>query len=278
MSKTFMRGLALLEAIDRWGPITVTELARHLGIDKAIVSRMVTACQRDGWVIRHEGRIVLGPRASLLGHGGPMDQSVRQAEPLVHAIAGVTGLMTQAYGLVGTQAVAFASAKGPGPSLNPGLGTFTPLWVTAAGRSIAAQLDEATLDAILPSDPLPDTRDVIAGLGPEFVAYLSSTVDPDEDTHPALPRTHAELRRELEAIRRDGIASDPGQLSPQIACIAVPWHHAALPAALACVGPATDIARSRVLITTLLKAAVKRTATAHSITTAAAEIIAEPTS
>ena len=62
MSSTFIRGLALLETIDLYGPITVTELAQRTGVDKSTVSRTLAACEPDGWVVRTEGRVALGPR------------------------------------------------------------------------------------------------------------------------------------------------------------------------------------------------------------------------
>src|ERR1700753_3256473 len=105
MSKTLMRGLALLETIDQHGPLTVMELVRDTRIDKSIVSRTLTALEREGWVVRNEGKVELGPRAALLGHSSQAAMAVRRAEPLVHAVAGVTGLLTQAYGLVGSRAL-----------------------------------------------------------------------------------------------------------------------------------------------------------------------------
>src|ERR1700679_1315250 len=141
MSKTLMRGLALLETIDLRGPMTVMELARESGVDKSIVSRIVTALERDGWVARHAAKIEGGPRAALLGHPSQPSRAVRRAEPLVHAIAGVTGLLTQAYGLIGPRAVVLASAGGRGVDAQAGLGSEGPLDVTAAGKTIAAQLE-----------------------------------------------------------------------------------------------------------------------------------------
>src|SRR5580692_10356787 len=141
MSKTLMRGLTLLEAIDLRGPMTVMELSRDSGLDKSIVSRTVTALEHDGWVARHKGKVEVGPRAALLGHTSQASRAVRRAEPLVHAIAGVTGLLTQAYGLIGSHAVVLASAGGRGVNAQAGLGSEVPLYVTAAGKTIAAQLE-----------------------------------------------------------------------------------------------------------------------------------------
>src|ERR1700759_1098728 len=104
VSSTFIRGLALLETIDLYGPITVTELARRTGVDKSIVSRTLAACERDGWVVRTAGQVTLGPRAALLAHLSPTASLIREAEPLVDAISGVTGCLAQACTLAGSRA------------------------------------------------------------------------------------------------------------------------------------------------------------------------------
>src|ERR1700761_1603715 len=112
-----LRGLKLLETIDVYGPLPVTEIAQVTGVDKSWVSRIVTACEPDGWVVRENGRIALGPRAALLAQSTPADELIRRAQPLVEAIAGVTGLLAQAYGLVGSHATVLAAAGSGLPSV-----------------------------------------------------------------------------------------------------------------------------------------------------------------
>ncbi len=91
-----MRGLELLETIDVHGSLTITELARLTSMDKSAVSRMVSACEPDGWVVRDNGRISMGPRAALLGHSSPSAEFVRNAASVVETIAGVTGMQSSA--------------------------------------------------------------------------------------------------------------------------------------------------------------------------------------
>jgi DNA-binding IclR family transcriptional regulator len=280
VSKTFLRGLQLLEAIDRWGPLTVTELARRTGVDTTIVSRVVTACAADDWVARDRGRLTLGPRATLLGYGGPAGHLLRRAEVIVHAVAGVTGMFTQAYGLVAREAVVLASASGRAAPVEPGLARAFRLWITAAGRAIAAQLDDAVLDELLPPDPLPAVDALFAEVDPAIVEqYLraSRITDPAADgarpERPTLPATRAQLHAELEVIRRTGVAADHGAIMPDIACLAVPWPHAPFAASLACVGAPSEILANASLVTHVLQSAAEPQATPHTVIRAAAQVI-----
>ena len=159
MAQTLLRGLRLLETVDYYGPLSISALARHLGVDKATASRMVASCEPDGWLVRDGDGVRIGPRAALLGQGDPAVGTVRAAEALVHALSGVTGAHAQAVGLVGRHAVVLASAGPQGVLPNYGLSTIFPLWLSAAGKVVASQLSAARLDALLPDPfPRPTTR------------------------------------------------------------------------------------------------------------------------
>ena len=265
MSKTLLNRLAMLEVLDKFGPLTITELAQRSKLDVTVVSRTVSACEPDGWLIRLDGRVALGPRCTLLGHSGPIADVITRAAPLVHAVAGVTGLLTHAYGLVGANAALIAAAPGREPLAVPvGLAAQAPLFATAGGRAVAAQLDPDRLDALLPAEPFPDAAAIVANVtGTTAQALFGPPASADSpaagrsvglDAGP-LPRGRAELRVQLERVRRDGIAVDSGELDPAVWCIAVPWPQTALPAALVCLGPANALANGRELIVRALTAA-----------------------
>lgn len=291
MSKTFLRGLDLLETVDRHGPLTVTELARRSGLDKAVVSRTVAAAETDGWLSRVDGRIGIGPRAVLLGHGGTVDRAARRAEDLVHAVAGVTGHLCHAYTLVGANAAVLAVAGGRGPqqAMPTGLAAEHPLWATAAGRTILAQLPAADLDRLLPRGPYPDAAALAGSMGPMLTSLFvltaanSTAGAPGAPDNPgptavpagprgrALPRDRAELDALLTDIRRRLVAVDPGDIHPELGCVAVPWPLPALPAALACLGPPTELAAQFALISRVLHTAAAPGATAGAILAVAAD-------
>jgi DNA-binding IclR family transcriptional regulator len=274
MSSTFMRGLMLLEAIDRYGPLTITELTRRTGIDKATVSRLVTACTEDGWIARTERGLVLGARSALLGRWALGSDVIAQSEPLVHAISGITGLITHAYGLVGSSVVLLASASGREEQQLLGEAVPGILNVTAAGRAIAAQLAPAQLDLVLPPEPFPDGSDFFELTRKyeeaPFITRLLDAPDPAETS--GVPTSRRALDEQLARIRKVGIAFDPGDLNPNLACIAMPWPHPSMPAALACLGTPSDVAAAEALVIRCLAAASLPAATAREVVAAAATV------
>jgi DNA-binding IclR family transcriptional regulator len=276
LASTFMRGLALLEVIDRHGPITVTQLARRTGIDLGTVSRTVTACAADGWVVKTGRGVLLGPRAALLGRAGHGADVITAAEPLVHTIAGITGLTTHAYGLVGASVVLLAFADGHAEHMMLGEAVPGLLNVTAAGRAVAAQLAPADLDDLLPPEPFPNQADFIESTRDLIDAPLIGRLfDEHRPSRPSpVPTTRTELDRQLEQIRATGAAYDHGDLHPAVACIAVPWPHPTLPAALACLGHPAGVSAAEPMVLRCLTAAVATAATPHDVIAAAADIAA----
>lgn len=274
MSTTLMRGLSLLEAIDLSGPITVMDLARLTGVDKSMVSRTVGALEPDGWVVRNHGKVEVGPRAALLGHASTGARMLREAEPLVHAVAGVTGMLTQVYGLVGTRAVVLAAAGGRGPATPTGLTASVPLHATAAGMTVAAQLPAEDLGSRLPKEPYPDPSSELAALaGFDSIAGAAGAPSQASSAAPAFARDREELDRQLAPIRAEGVAFDRGELFPQMGCVAFAWTHAALPAALACMGRPAEIAASEDLVKAAITASVAPGARPQDIVAAAAAVI-----
>ena len=279
MSKTLLNRLAMFEVLDKFGPLTITELAQRAGLDVTVVSRTVSACEPDGWLIRLDGRVALGPRCTLLGHSGPIAEVINRAAPLVHAVAGVTGLLTHAYGLVGANAGLIAVAAGREPATVPaGLAVQAPLFATAGGRAIAAQLDPDRLDALLPAEPFPSPEAMLASMMGTSAQALFDPLTPVGSAAVRatglagrpMPRGRAELRDQLDLVRRERVAVDAGGLDPAIACIAVPWPQAALPSALACLGPADALATSRDLVVRALRAAALPGATPGEVVATAA--------
>jgi DNA-binding IclR family transcriptional regulator len=226
----------MLEVLDAVGPLTISELAHRSGLDVAVVSRIVAACEGDGWLARAAGKVTIGPRATLLGHASPLADVIAGAAPLVHAVAGVTGLLTQAYSLIGANSVLIAAGPGRGPGIPPGLAARAPLHATAAGHAIAVQLDPARLDALLPPEPYPDAvTAAMAGTAAEPF-FTPATPATTAAAQPPLPRHRDDLQARLGLVRTDGYATDPAALHPAIACIAIPWPQPGFPSALACLG------------------------------------------
>lgn len=272
-----MRGLSLLEAIDLSGPITVMELARLTGVDKSMVSRTVGALEPDGWVVRNNGKVEVGPRAALLGHASTGARMLREAEPLVHAVAGVTGMLTQVYGLVGTRAVVLAAAGGRGPATPIGLTASVPLYATAAGMTVAAQLSAEELGARLPKEPYPDpSAELAAHAGFDSLAgAVGIPADSPPPPRMEFAREREELDRRLAPIRGEGIAFDRAEVFAPVGCISLTWTNAALPAAFACTGLWVDLAAAETLIKAAIGAATAPGARPQDIVGAAAAVLGD---
>jgi DNA-binding IclR family transcriptional regulator len=269
MSKTLLRGLDLIEEVGRGGPMTVTELARRTGVHITIVSRTIKACEPEGWLIRIDGKVLPGPRAALLGIASPVNRTIREAEPLVRALAAVTGLDASADGLVGRDQM-MLTTFGAAAELTGALSRI-PIHLLAAGRAIAAQLSPAQLGAVLPPEPYPDAGQLLASLqdvAPASAYLAGFNVEPDPVAAP--PSTRAELDAELESVRADGFARDHGRVHPSIHCIAAPWPTDTVPAALACFGSREKIEAETELIERCLRAATRPGATAQDVLDAAA--------
>jgi DNA-binding IclR family transcriptional regulator len=265
-----MRGLELIEEVARHGPITVTELSRRTGTHITIVSREVNALLPAGWLVKVDGKIVTGPRCAVVGMTSPIAATIREAEPLVGALAGVTGLQASATGLVGEELMTLTFAGGD--ELPDGLLSRMPVYVLAAGRAVAAQLSEDRLDALLPAEPYPDSREILAVLSEtEALPTYLSALEPDAEPADTLPRDRKALDAALEGVREQGVARDHGEVHPSVHCIAVPWPTPALPAALTCFGDRAKIESSAPLIESCLRAAARPGAGPHEIATAAAK-------
>jgi DNA-binding IclR family transcriptional regulator len=266
MSKTLVRGLELIEELGLYGPMTISDLSRRSGVHVSIVSRTVSMLEPEGWMVRVDGKIAAGPRCALLGLISPAGKTVRRAESLVRALAAVTGVATAASGLIGLDVMILAASSGAGTDLPDGFSSRVPVYVMAAGRAIAAELSDDTLDTILPAGEFPDAAQVLESLAgsaplPDFLA----SAGPDEETSGAIPLSRADLDAEIETIRETGFARDQGELHPAIHCIAAPWPTPELPASLACIGSREEIAGGRETIEACLRAATKPGAGAQDI-------------
>jgi DNA-binding IclR family transcriptional regulator len=266
------RGLELLETLDVHGSLTVTEIARLTGHDKSWVSRIVAACEPDGWIVREHGRVALGPRSALLARGSAAGELIRRAQPLVEALAGVTGLTAQAYALVGRHATVLAAAGGGPPLSSLGVGMSTSLVATAAGQVIAAQLEPATLERLLPPDPFPDPLVELLE-NPGYRAFAAGRLAPLREVTSAasaVPRDREELYAVLADVSERGVAIDNGDLHPQIGCIAVPWPDSDDVAALTCMGSPAEMTSAAGLARTVLEAAAAPAAMREDVVAAAA--------
>ena len=223
-------------------PATVSQLANDLGIDKASVSRVVASAETEGWLVRSNGIISLGPRGTAIGRGSAERSFERRASELAHAIAGVTGLDTVVNQLGGERAHILAHAVGR-HVLYLEDAELDARWLvtTAAG---ACLLSQATEDG---------RASIVAAAGAE----------PDAAW--------------LTAAREDRSVLDRGRVLPGVTCIALPWRGSQLsaPTAVSCIGTFEDVEAVEGVVAAALAAAVEPAATPTSVLLAASAAVTE---
>jgi DNA-binding IclR family transcriptional regulator len=239
------RGLALVEAVGRQ-PATVSELARRLDLDKAVVSRLISDAESEGWLVRRDGIVDLGPRSAALGRLSEARGFERLASELTHALAGVTGLDAMVLQFAGGRGHVLAFAPGTDSLVDAAEADPFPLFTTAAGLTLAAQLDDAEIDERLRA-PL-----------------IARTVRTDVDA--------TSIRARLKAIQGGALAREDREYDAGAGCIAAPWHHAhaTAPTSISVIGPADRVDDAEVLIRRVVAAAISTGATRATVVAAAA--------
>ena len=221
---TIVKAMRVLEALGEEGPMGVTELSRHLGMDKSIVSRILSTLRGHSFVrVLPSGKHDLGLRVFELG------QIVIERLPFrrmivahVEALAAETdetayagtinqGEVVYLYDAVSDQAI----------RLGPRAGLRRPPWGDALGMVILAFQEEG---------------DVLADLRAARRARRSK------------PPTLAALRRQMEDIRRRGFCVQAGPAADGVAAVAAPIrdHTGRVTAALGVGGPAARFTKARV--------------------------------
>lgn len=177
--------IALLKALPPDGrAIGVSELARRIGLHKSTVSRLVATLSRHDFVERQNGnggvQLGMGLVAVVSPLFGRLDVS-RIAKPILDTIAAETGETANLALWRGTEAVMADQTLGSRAVVHYAWpGKCVPAHTTAAGKAFLAHLPPDALDKIL------------AGGLKHYTPF--SITDP------------AELRRELETVRRRGFA------------------------------------------------------------------------
>lgn len=216
--QTVERTLRLLDALasrpnHEW---SLTELARELGVHKATVLRMLSTLEQHGYLVR-EGeppRYRLGPSAFALG--GAAQPRVREvAYPALRRLSHETGETSLLHVLAGTETVCVEKVESPQPiRVTFDIGRRGPLHAGSSGKSLLAFLNAVELERLLPRL---DLR-----------RYTDRTI-----TDPA------DLREELERVRRRGYAVSCGELDPGVYSVGAPIRNALgrLEAGVTIVGP-----------------------------------------
>jgi DNA-binding IclR family transcriptional regulator len=231
------RGLRVLDLLMNGGSrLGVSELARTLGLSKAVVFRILRTLEKHGYVVREEDRRYrLGTKPLELASAVLRQFGVRQvAWPTMLSLAERTGesVVLTAPGPDGV--ICLDTVDSPQQlRVSFRVGRVTPWHAGAAGKLHLAFLPEERAREILSL---------------ELPRYTERTV-----TDPVV------LLQELDRIRQQGYAFTIGELDPGVAAITAPIRDArgAVIAAISIGGPASRFTEERLpaLIQEVLSAA-----------------------
>jgi len=202
----------------------VTELSRHLEMDKSIVSRVLSTLKAHSFVrVVDSGKYDLGLRVFELGQRVIERLPFRNMIiPHVEALAAETGETAYAGGInQGEVVYLYDAVSEQAIRLGARAGLRCAPWGDAIGRAILALQDE---------------DEVLADLRSARKAKASG-----------LP-TAAALQRDLARIRRDGFAADTESNTDGVAAVAAPVrdHTGRATAALGVGGPVARFTNARV--------------------------------
>lgn len=181
--------------------IRVAEVAREFGIAKSTAHRLLAMLEHHHYVRRSDRTRAydLGPALLEIGLHRSSSFDLREvARPYLESLRDQTGESCGLLVLDGTEAVMvdFAPATHPVRVVEK-IGDRAPAHLTAAGKALLADLDSHELAALYPIGRL-------------------KTVTPM-----SLPTTK-DLERELEAVRRHGVATNMEESGPGVVGIAAP--------------------------------------------------------
>ncbi|MGX1667977.1 IclR family transcriptional regulator [Streptomyces sp. NPDC055400] len=178
--------------------LSVSELSRRSGLPKSTTSRLVADMVGHGLLDRDGPALRLGCRIFELGQRVPPRRALRDvALPLMSDLRAATRLSVHLAVLDGSDVVYVEILRGDRvPHMPSRTGGRMPAHVTAVGKAMLAFAPRRAFDEV-----------VASGLRRVGTRTLTS------------PRS---LARELERIRRDGIAFEQEESGPGIACVAGP--------------------------------------------------------
>lgn len=220
--------LAVLRHLARQAsPVSAAAVARDLDLPRSTTYHLLAVLARAGFVVHlpEERRYGLGLSAFEIGtayvHQEPL---ARLARPVLARLVDAAGHSAHLAVLHGREVLYVVEERAPGrPPLVSDVGVRLPAHLTASGRALLADLPPAQVRALFPD----------AG------AFV--------DRHGTGPTSLTALRRVLTDVRRQGHASEDGEVTPGFASVAAASHdHTGHPVAgVAVTFPAIDVSAAQ---------------------------------
>lgn len=222
ISLTFAKGMAVLRAFDSGQThMTLPQIARATGFDRAITRRLVLTLVHLGYVKQEDRLFSLTPRILVLAGG--FLQARRFGKTIEPVIQSFSNQISEAISMAmidGTQAVYVAHARDRVGTMSIGftVGSKVPLLTTAIGRALVAASPPDLAEDLIRNAPLE--------------AHTPQT-DLDRDR----------IAADIALSARRGHAFVDGQFEPGVAALAVPvYAQGAEPSALGMSGDAARFA------------------------------------
>ena len=196
------RAFAILEEIARSRDgIGLAELSKRVGLHNSTTFHLVKTMVSLGYVrqLKDSKRYRVGrPLFALAASSLDDVEMVSLATPILEDLSRETGESGHFAVRMGDTVVIIARTSGSGAfQLTERVGVVRPAHSTALGKIILAALRPEQLDRFL-------ARADLKAHTPQSIVEVGA------------------LRREIEAIRRAGIAFDDGEFDPEVRCVAVP--------------------------------------------------------
>jgi len=198
------RAFAILEEVARHRDgIGLADLSKRVGLHNSTTFHLVKTMVSLGYIrqLKESKRYRIGrPLFALAASALDEKEMVSMATPVLDELSRQTGESSHFASRMSDAVVVMARTPGPGAfQLTDRVGVVRPAYCTALGKIILAALLPDQLDRYL---------DRV-----ELKALTQKTV-----TNPQ------RLRRELQEVRRTGIAFDDGEFDKEVRCAAMPVH------------------------------------------------------
>ena len=200
VTRTLDRGLALLETLSNNVDMSLSQLAREVGMTPTTASRLLETLKQRGFVLQTEaGLFAVGSKAMIVGSAFMRANRLGQFSSAPMAwLAGETG-KTVSLGVRDGDAVIFVEQiEGEGTiQARTRVGRRLPLHATAAGKALLCGCPEAIIDALLGPGPYPRlTANTIAD--------------------------RSDLLQVLAKVRAQGWSIDNQEFESDVCCVAAP--------------------------------------------------------
>jgi IclR family transcriptional regulator, KDG regulon repressor len=198
------RAFAIIEEVarNREG-INLAELSKAVGLHNSTTFHLVKTMAQLGYVshIRDSKRYRIGSRLFTLAAGALEENSfLAVATPVLETLTGETGEAAHFAIRSGNEVVVIARTAGSGLlQMVDRSGGRRPAHATALGKVLLAAMNDAQIRQFL---------------GPQPLRKFTAKTTTERDA----------LLREIEEVRRKGIAYDDGEFDAEIRCVAVPVH------------------------------------------------------